>query len=138
MTHSGLSYMTPQAFTEQYGPQLRKALPYLVDLPIFTSRMTAAKAMGLNWNDSFDCASGQCRAISALRARLCAEGQESGPDSADAAAPHAMGDATWIDAVQNFGAAGADLSAPTAPGLPEYVDYGLVVPTDGAYTAVPP
>lgn len=142
MTHSGFSYMTPQAFTEQNSAQLRKALPHLADLPIFTSRMNAAKAMGLNWNESFEYALGQCLAIAALRTRLCAGGPHGGFDDADPSADTAADpsadtaalDAEWMDAVQSSRAAVADLAAPTAPGL---TDYGLVVPTDGAYTAVP-
>ena len=62
--------MTPQAFTEQYGAQLRKALPNLVDLPIVKGRMTTAMANGLSWGEGLAYALEQRRTISALRAEI--------------------------------------------------------------------
>lgn len=64
------TYMTPQAFIEQYGAQLRKALPNLVDLPIVKLRMTAAMANGLSWTEGFQYALEQRRAISAMRSEM--------------------------------------------------------------------
>ena len=61
--------MTPQAFTERYSAQLRKALPNLVDLPIIKRRIHDAMAQGLNWDDGFAYALKQRHAISALRAQ---------------------------------------------------------------------
>ncbi len=62
--------MTPQAFTDHYGAQLRKALPNLVDLPIVKLRMSTAMAGGLNWSEGFAYALEQRQAISALRAEV--------------------------------------------------------------------
>ena len=70
MSTSSISYMTPQAFTEQYGAQLRKALPNLVDLPIVKLRMHTAMANGLNWSDGFAYALEQRRVISTLRTQV--------------------------------------------------------------------
>ena len=70
MNPSRSAYMTPQAFTEQYGAQLRKALPNLVDLPIVKGRMTTAMANGLSWSEGFAYALEQRRVISALRAEV--------------------------------------------------------------------
>lgn len=68
MNHSRSVYMSPQAFTEQYGVQLRKALPSLVDLPIVKLRMSRAMDGGLNWGDGLACALAERHAIAALRA----------------------------------------------------------------------
>ncbi len=71
MTRSGSVYMTPHAFTEQYGSQLRQALPDLVDLPMMKLHMTAGMANGLNWGESLQYALQQRRTISAIRAEVC-------------------------------------------------------------------
>lgn len=76
MNPSRSAYMTPQAFTEQYGAQLRKALPNLVDLPIVKGRMTTAMANGLSWSEGFAYALEQRRLISALRAEIHTTTQE--------------------------------------------------------------